>query len=119
MSTVSTLPGGCGLVAIKGAPETLKLCWLMFPLITMKSTIGIRVVVAVWASIFNQYRWSHLIKKLSRDEVESNLKLAGFLIFYPLLKQDAVDALNMLADSSHCVRYRDGYHTVYREETLM
>jgi magnesium-transporting ATPase (P-type) len=90
------------LVAIKGAPETLKLCWLMFPLITTKRTSGIRVVVAVWDSIFNQSRWSHQIKKLSRDEAESHLKLAGFLIFCPLLKQDADDALNMLADSSHC-----------------
>ncbi len=81
MLTQSTLPGSCGLVAIKGALETLKLCWLTFLLITTKRTSGIRVVVAVWDSISNQYRWSHQIKKLSRDEVESHLKLAGFLIF--------------------------------------
>jgi manganese-transporting P-type ATPase len=53
----------------------------------------------------NQYRQFHQIKKLNRDEVESHLKFAGFLIFHSPLKPDAIDALKMLADSSHRVGY--------------
>lgn len=38
-----------------------------------------------------------------RADVESDLTFAGFLVFHCPLKPDAVDALKMLADSSHRV----------------
>jgi manganese-transporting P-type ATPase len=62
----------------------------------------------------NYSRQFHQIKKLNRDEVESHLKFAGFLIFHSPLKPDAIDALKMLADSSHRVRYNYYYS---REES--
>jgi cation-transporting ATPase 13A1 len=40
---------------------------------------------------------------LARDQVESKLIFAGFLVFHCPLKADAVEALKMLADSSHRV----------------
>jgi cation-transporting ATPase 13A1 len=43
------------------------------------------------------------INKLSRENVESSLNFAGFLVFHCPLKDDAVDSLKMLADSSHRV----------------
>ncbi|CAG8545371.1 10752_t:CDS:10, partial [Acaulospora colombiana] len=45
-----------------------------------------------------------LLNHLQRDDVESNLIFAGFLIFHCPLKPDAIETLKMLADSSHrCV----------------
>lgn len=44
------------------------------------------------------------INKLSRDQVESALTFAGFLVFHCPLKPDAVETLKMLVDSSHRVR---------------
>jgi magnesium-transporting ATPase (P-type) len=43
------------------------------------------------------------INKLTRDQVESNLTFAGFLVFHCPLKSDAVETLKMLADASHRV----------------
>jgi hypothetical protein len=40
---------------------------------------------------------------LARTEVESGLRFAGFLVFHCPLKEDAVETLRMLADSSHRV----------------
>jgi cation-transporting ATPase 13A1 len=44
------------------------------------------------------------INKIARDEVESQLTFAGFLVFHCPLKPDAIESLKMLADSSHRVR---------------
>jgi magnesium-transporting ATPase (P-type) len=46
---------------------------------------------------------SRQINKMSRELVESNLVFAGFLVFHCPLKADAINALKMLADSSHRV----------------
>ncbi|KAG6918084.1 hypothetical protein DXG01_016536 [Tephrocybe rancida] len=107
MATVSTLPGGKTLVAVKGAPETIK---------TMLATVP--------AHYDDTYKWYtrkgsrvlalgmkemeplnlDKINKLPRETAESHLTFAGFLVFHCPLKADAVEALKMLADSSHrCV----------------
>lgn len=44
---------------------------------------------------------------MAREEVESNLTFAGFLVFHCPLKPDAVESLKMLADSSHRVGHSD------------
>ncbi|KAI0260783.1 ATPase [Gloeopeniophorella convolvens] len=104
MSTVSTLPGGRGLVAVKGAPETLKVMLSHVPVDydeTYKwyTRRGSRVL-ALGMKEYDSITMDK-IKKLTRDEVESHLKFAGFLIFHSPLKPDAVEALKMLNDSSH------------------
>ena len=50
------------------------------------------------------------INKIHRDEVESNLTFAGFLVFHCPLKEDAIETLKMLADSSHrvCLYFLNG-----------
>ncbi|OAX38565.1 hypothetical protein K503DRAFT_151206 [Rhizopogon vinicolor AM-OR11-026] len=104
MSTVSSLPSGKALVAVKGAPETIK---------------GMLAEVPEWYDV--TYKWYtrrgsrvlalgtkemesmsiDKINKLSREDVESSLVFAGFLVFHCPLKADAVETLKMLADSSH------------------
>ncbi|KIJ62125.1 hypothetical protein HYDPIDRAFT_136644 [Hydnomerulius pinastri MD-312] len=107
MSSVSSLPSGKALVAVKGAPETIK---------------GMLGQVPEWYD--ETYKWYtrrgsrvlalgskemdsmsiDKINKLPREDVESNLAFAGFLVFHCPLKADAVETLKMLADSSHrCV----------------
>lgn len=43
------------------------------------------------------------INKLTREDAESKLVFAGFLVFHCPLKADAIETLKMLADSSHRV----------------
>lgn len=45
------------------------------------------------------------INKLSRETVECDLVFVGFLVFHCPLKEDAVETLKMLADSSHRVTF--------------
>ncbi|KAI0644110.1 endoplasmic reticulum Ca-transporting P-type ATPase [Trametes meyenii] len=107
MSTVSSLPNGRCIVAAKGAPETIK-----------------RFLASVPPQYDETYKWYtrrgsrvlalgiketdsmtiDKINKLPRDQVESDLQFAGFLVFHCPLKPDAIEALKMLGDSSHrCV----------------
>jgi cation-transporting ATPase 13A1 len=44
------------------------------------------------------------INKVTRDEVESGLIFAGFLVFHCPLKPDSAEAIRMLNNSSHRVR---------------
>ena len=44
------------------------------------------------------------IAHLVHEQVESNSRFAGFLVFYCSLKEDTVEALKGLTDSSHMVR---------------
>ncbi|KIM43627.1 hypothetical protein M413DRAFT_25955 [Hebeloma cylindrosporum] len=107
MSTISSLPGGKLVAAVKGAPETIK-----------------KMLESVPKDYDDTYKWytrqgsrvlalgmkemeplsSDKINKLHRTDVESKLRFAGFLVFHCPLKADAVESLKMLADSSHrCV----------------
>ncbi|KAI0319700.1 endoplasmic reticulum Ca-transporting P-type ATPase [Amylostereum chailletii] len=104
MSTVSSLASGRGLVAVKGAPETIKGMLAQVPsgyddTYKWYTRRGSRVL----ALGMKEYESLSVdkINKMTRDEVESKLKFAGFLIFHAPLKEDAVASLKMLADSSH------------------
>ncbi|KAG8985011.1 hypothetical protein FRB93_006112 [Tulasnella sp. JGI-2019a] len=104
MSTISTMPNGTVLVSVKGAPETIK---------TMLQTVpaeydetykyftrrGSRVLALGWKNI--GLLSIDKIKHLPRQQVETGLTFAGFLVFHCPLKPDAVETLKMLADSSH------------------
>ncbi|PFH48590.1 hypothetical protein AMATHDRAFT_76662 [Amanita thiersii Skay4041] len=104
MSTVSTTSSGKSLVAVKGAPETIKNMLATIPdyydetykLYTRKGSrvlaLGVKEMEAMSTGQIN---------KLAREKVESSLTFAGFLVFHCPLKPDAVEALKMLADSSH------------------
>ncbi|KAF5354141.1 hypothetical protein D9756_007296 [Leucocoprinus leucothites] len=104
MSTVSVLPSGRSLVAVKGAPETIKQFLDVVPVgyddaykwYTRKGSRVLALAVKEGEPM-NTDR----INKLHRAEVESHLRFAGFLVFHCPLKADAVESLKMLADSSH------------------
>ncbi|XP_006456125.1 endoplasmic reticulum Ca-transporting P-type ATPase [Agaricus bisporus var. bisporus H97] len=107
MSTVSTLPNGRSLVAVKGAPETIKQFLDVVPdhyddtykVFTRK---GSRVLALAMKE--GEPLNTDKINKLHRNEVESHLQFVGFLVFHCPLKEDAIQAIKMLADSSHrCV----------------
>ncbi|KAF8816406.1 endoplasmic reticulum Ca-transporting P-type ATPase [Phlegmacium glaucopus] len=107
MSTISSLPGGKLLIAVKGAPETIKAMLSVVPKgyddtykwFTRK---GSRVLALAMKEM--DALSSDKINKLHREQVESKLTFVGFLVFHCPLKADAVDTLKMLADSSHrCV----------------
>ncbi|RDB26777.1 Manganese-transporting ATPase 4 [Hypsizygus marmoreus] len=107
MSTISTLPGGRTLVAVKGAPETIKNMLANVPAhydATYKEFTrkGSRVLAL---GVKEMNAMSHdKINKLPREHVESELIFAGFLVFHCPLKPDAIEAIKMLSDSSHrCV----------------
>ncbi|ORY90726.1 hypothetical protein BCR35DRAFT_299290 [Leucosporidium creatinivorum] len=110
MSTISTVnspkSGQRGLVAVKGAPETLKKMYRSIPA-DYESTYkwyaqrGSRVLAL-------GYKWVDLGNKemttITREKVEAELEFAGFLVFHCPLKPDAIKTLRDLNDSSHrCV----------------
>ncbi|PPQ99954.1 hypothetical protein CVT24_009533 [Panaeolus cyanescens] len=107
MSTISTLPGGKLVAAVKGAPETIKTMLHKVPADyddTYKwyTRQGSRVLALGMKEM--EPLSLDKINKLHRTEVESQLTFVGFLVFHCPLKADAVESLKMLADSSHrCV----------------
>ncbi|PCH41918.1 endoplasmic reticulum Ca-transporting P-type ATPase [Wolfiporia cocos MD-104 SS10] len=106
MSTVSSFNGsGRGtVVAVKGAPETIKGMLAHVPDFydaTYKwyTRRGSRVLALGFKEMDSMSQ--DRVQKLARDEVESDLTFAGFLVFHCPLKPDAVETLRMLVDSSH------------------
>ncbi|RPD79485.1 endoplasmic reticulum Ca-transporting P-type ATPase [Lentinus tigrinus ALCF2SS1-7] len=104
MSTVSTLPNGRCLVATKGAPETIRGMLAVVPSYydeTYKwyTRRGSRVLALGFKEM--DHMSVDMINKLPREQVESDLQFCGFLVFHCPLKEDAVETLKMLGDSSH------------------
>lgn len=106
MSTLSYATDKSGkrlLASVKGAPETLKSMFSQLPegydeTYKYFTRRGSRVLALGWKVMkIEQGQISHV----SRDQVESDLTFAGFLVFHCPLKPDAVQSLKMLADSSH------------------
>ncbi|EKM53145.1 uncharacterized protein PHACADRAFT_163440 [Phanerochaete carnosa HHB-10118-sp] len=104
MSTVCSLPSGKLVVAVKGAPETIRGMLAVVPEFydeTYKyyTRRGSRVLALGFRE--TETMSTEKINKLSRDQVETGLTFVGFLVFHCPLKPDAVETLKMLADSSH------------------
>lgn len=94
-------------VACKGAPEVLKPFFKTVPknydeTFRNFAREGSRVLAIAW-------KWlnapsSKLVSDFTREEVESDLNFAGFLVFYCPLRKDSKEAVKMLQDSLHtCV----------------
>ncbi|KAI8975231.1 endoplasmic reticulum Ca-transporting P-type ATPase [Mycotypha africana] len=112
-SSVSTLihpkfAGSKSFVAVKGAPEVLKLMYKEVPdnyVDTYRhfTRKGSRVL-ALGYKILDQHLNASQINDLPRESVECDLTFAGFIVFSCPLKEDAVAALKELNESSHrCV----------------
>lgn len=108
MSTVSVPKnaGGRAFAAVKGAPETIKGMLAVVPdnydetykWFTRRGSRVLALGVKEMDSMSNDK-----ILHLAREQVESNMRFAGFLVFHCPLKEDAVETLKALADSSHRV----------------
>ena len=106
MSTICALPSGRLVVAVKGAPETLRGMLADVPAHyeeTYKhyTRRGSRVLALGFREMDGMP--TERLNKLQRDQVETGLTFVGFLVFHCPLKPDAVETLKMLADSSHRV----------------
>ena len=109
MSTVSVPKnsGGRAFAAVKGAPETIKGMLASIPdgydetykWFTRRGSRVLALGLKEMDAMSNDK-----IVHLAREQVESNLRFAGFLVFHCPLKEDAVETLKALADSSHRVR---------------
>lgn len=92
-------------IAVKGAPETLKNMYTDVPegyVNTYRhfTRKGSRVL-ALGYKILDENLSQNQINDLSRESVECKLIFAGFIVFTCPLKDDAIEALKELNESSH------------------
>lgn len=105
-SSVASVDGKT-LVAVKGAPETLR---TMIPELpphyeeTYKTFTrsGARVLAFAYKYLQDNMT-EHKVNQLERENVEAGLTFAGFLVFSSPLKDDAIETVKMLNESSHRV----------------
>jgi cation-transporting ATPase 13A1 len=106
MSTVSSVASRKNmlLVSVKGAPETLHAMYRQVPSFYEQAykhftRRGSRVLAL-------GYKWipaTEDVSQLHRDDMESELEFAGFLVFHCPLKEDSKAAVDMLNKSAHRV----------------
>ena len=109
ISTVSVpkISGGRTFTTVKGAPETIKTLLSSIPdgydeTCKWFTRCGSRVLAPALKEM--DAMSNDRIVHLAYEQVESNLRFADFLVFHCPLKEDAVETLKALADSSHRVR---------------
>ncbi|GAB7359018.1 hypothetical protein MBLNU230_g5091t1 [Neophaeotheca triangularis] len=96
-------------VGVKGAPETIQKMLVEVPpkyeeTFKYFSRNGARVLALAYKYLSTQDDiGQNRINNLKREEVESHLHFAGFLVLQCPLKDDAVKAVRMLNESSHRV----------------
>ncbi|KAI9136899.1 hypothetical protein BKA69DRAFT_1101510 [Paraphysoderma sedebokerense] len=95
------------VASVKGAPETIKEMLKQDGIPkgydeTYKwfARKGSRVLALGWKKMDGKMN-AHKVNELSRDQVESDLNFAGFLVFHCPLKADSADALIELNQASH------------------
>lgn len=104
ISRVSAVPNK-NFVAAKGAPETIKAMLVDAPANYQEvyksfTRAGLRVLALAYKYIDPSVN----IAKCLREDIESDLHFAGFIVFHCPLKDDALETIEMLNESSHrCV----------------
>lgn len=101
ITSVNTLPGK-HFVAAKGAPETIRDMVIDAPenyeeIYKSFTKSGSRVLALAYKYLDTGIN----VTKISRNEVESKLHFAGFIVFHCPLKNDAIETIKMLNESSH------------------
>lgn len=104
ITSINTLPGK-NFVAVKGAPETIRSMLVDAPENYEKCFKSFtRAGSRVLALAYKYLDPSVNVVKIKRTEVESKLHFAGFIVFHCPLKEDAIETIKMLNESSHrCV----------------
>ncbi|KAF1850776.1 cation-transporting ATPase 4 [Cucurbitaria berberidis CBS 394.84] len=97
------------IAAVKGAPETILKMLVNAPP-NYEETFkhftrnGGRVLALAYKFLSEEGEWGqNRINDLKREQVESDLHFAGFLVLQCPLKPDAIEAVRMLNESSHRV----------------
>ncbi|KJK66333.1 P-type ATPase of unknown pump specificity type V [Aspergillus parasiticus SU-1] len=96
-------------VAVKGAPETISSMLVNTPpnyeeTFKYFTRNGARVLALAYKYLSHEAELSQgRINNYTREEVESELIFAGFLVLQCPLKEDAINAVRMLNESSHRV----------------
>ncbi|CAK9682862.1 unnamed protein product [Candida parapsilosis] len=101
ISSINSLPGK-NFVAAKGAPETIRKMIIDAPhhyeeIYKSFTRSGSRVLALAYKYLDTNVN----VNKVKREEIESKLHFAGFIIFHCPLKADAIDTIKMLNESSH------------------
>ncbi|ODV81986.1 P-type ATPase [Suhomyces tanzawaensis NRRL Y-17324] len=101
ISSISTLPGK-NFVAAKGAPETIRTMIVDAPenyeeIYKSFTRAGSRVLALAYKYLDSNVN----VTKVKREEIESKLHFAGFIVFHCPLKPDAIETIKMLNESSH------------------
>jgi len=97
------------IAAVKGAPETIRNMLISTPA-NYEETFkhftrnGGRVLALAYKYLSEEGEWGqNRINDLKREQVESDLHFAGFLVLQCPLKPDAIEAVRALNESSHRV----------------
>lgn len=104
ITSINTVPNK-NFVAVKGAPETIRNMLIDAPVnydecYKSFTRAGSRVLALGYKYLETGVN----VVKVDRNEVESKLKFAGFIVFHCPLKSDAIETIEMLNESSHrCV----------------
>ena len=97
------------LVSVKGAPETIRTMLVHAPpkyeeTFKYFTRNGARVLALAYKQLSGEAEFSQRhINNLAREDMESELTFAGFLVLQCPLKEDAIKAVHMLNESSHRV----------------
>ena len=103
-SSISAI-GSKTLVSVKGAPETIRHRLTKIPeqyeaIYKSFTRSGSRVLALAYKYLEDEIAHSK-VNKLEREDVEEGLEFAGFIVFHCPLKDDAIETIQMLNDSSH------------------
>ncbi|ODV60842.1 ion-transporting P-type ATPase SPF1 [Ascoidea rubescens DSM 1968] len=107
-STISKIQKGKILVSVKGAPETIRSRLINVPenyeeIYKSFTRSGSRVLALAYKLLEDNISINKL-NNIKRDDIENKLIFGGFIVFHCPLKDDAIDTINMLNNSSHrCV----------------
>lgn len=104
ITSINSLPNK-NFVAVKGAPETIRSMLIDAPenyeeCFKSFTRAGSRVLALAYKYLDTNVN----VIKVKREDIESKLHFAGFIVFHCPLKDDAIETIKMLNESSHrCV----------------
>lgn len=101
ISQINTISGK-NFVAAKGAPETIRNMIVDAPenyeeIYKSFTRSGSRVLALAYKYLESSVN----VNKVKREDIESDLHFAGFIVFHCPLKDDAIETIKMLNESSH------------------
>ncbi|KAI5966159.1 SPF1 [Candida pseudojiufengensis] len=101
ISSINSIPNK-NFVAAKGAPETIRKLIVDAPenyeeIFKSFTRAGSRVLALAYKYLDPSVK----VNKVTREQVESDLHFAGFIVFHCPLKDDAIETIKMLNESSH------------------